>query len=97
MLMKIPAFLEKSPSQRRRRSKNGVYTGFPGTVGFGVTECVPAKAGTFRAYPNHPLASTGCVGRVRRQAASAMLYIACFAFLAHNRLARSRADERLLG
>jgi hypothetical protein len=50
-----------------------------------------------RAYPNNPLASTGCVGLDRRQAASSMLYIACFAFLAHNRLARSRADERLLG
>ena len=97
MLMEIPAFLKKSPSQRRRRSKNDVFTSFSGTVRISVTECMPAEAGTFRAYPNHPLASTGCVGRVRRQAASAMLYIACFAFLAHNRLARSRADERLLG
>ncbi len=74
MLMKTPVFLEKSPSQRRRRSKNGVFTPFSGTVRIGVTEYMPAKAGTFRAYPNHPLASTGCVGRVRRQAASAMLY-----------------------
>ena len=97
ILMKILAFWKKNHSQQRRRSKNGVFTPFWGTIRFGVTEYMPAKAGTFRAYPNHPLASTGCVGRVRRQAASAMLYIACFAFLAHNRLARSRADERLLG
>ncbi|KKM92673.1 hypothetical protein LCGC14_1216180, partial [marine sediment metagenome] len=48
MLMEIPVFWKKSPSQRRRRSKNGVFTPFSGTVGFGVTECMPAEAGTFR-------------------------------------------------
>ncbi|MCH7558648.1 MAG: hypothetical protein IIB56_14480 [Planctomycetes bacterium] len=42
-----------------------------------------------RAYPDNSLASTGCVGRGLRQAASTMLDIAYFAFLVHNRLARS--------
>jgi len=39
-----------------------------------------------RAYPDNSLASTGCVGRGLRQAASTMLDIACFAFLVHNRI-----------
>ena len=50
-----------------------------------------------RAYPDNSLASTGCVGRGLRQAASTMLDIVCFAFLVHNRLARSLADEWLSG
>ena len=48
-----------------------------------------------RAYPDNPLASAGCVGRGLLQAASIILYIACFAFLVHNRLARSLANEGL--
>ena len=48
-----------------------------------------------RACPNNPLASAGCIGRGLHQAASIILYIACFAFLVHNRLARFLADEGL--
>ncbi len=50
-----------------------------------------------RAYPNNPLASTGCAGRGRRQGCPGAPGLACFAFLAHNRLARSRANEGLFG